>query len=388
MRKLLGLLLFTLPVWADDTVQIKPVATLPSAKYLSVEAPFRCSMQDFETKAIATSLSIKPNHFKLVATEHNDPLPRYRVNGLSLQKTSADQVVQLLVKEAGIKVYTTEKAYPTLSTQDVYGELDKVLDSLSNAGEFFYRYNKNTQNLTLTKYGYFDIQLPQDSVVMLAVLDAFRGSGIVDITPNWNTSTITVMLTKKQYHQAKFILDTILKEGRLLLMDVHVYAIDAPEKGIDWQTVISKIGMGKIYATASGLVGKMVNTGHIKTHESWADRIAQTYPIELLSKGIAVVPNGWKARFDVGRCAVDVKKLNALSLLLTSKIKTARDMETQITLDTSAGEISSFTALGGIDEELVIVGIPATIVGFSRGELLITFKLRLIRLTKEEGENK
>ena len=171
-------------------------------------------------------------------------------------------------------------------------------------------------------------------------------------------------------------------------MDVHVYAIDAPEKGINWQTVISKMGMGKIYATASGLVGKMVNTGHIKTHESWADRIAQTYPIELLSKGIAVVPNGWKARFDVGRCAVDVKKLNALSLLLTSKIKTARDMETQITLDTSAGEISSFTALGGIDEELVIVGIPATIVGFSRGELLITFKLRLIRLTKEEGENK
>ena len=54
-----------------------------------------------------------------------------------------------------------------------------------------------------------------------------------------------------------------------------------------------------------------------------------------------------------------------------------------MTLDTTAGEVSSFKALGGLDEEFIVVGIPAAVVGFTSGELLITFKIRLIRLTKE-----
>ena len=127
----------------------------------------------------------------------------------------------------------------------------------------------------------------------------------------------------------------------------------------------------------------MITIGHTPKSENWVSMITKEYPIDLLSKGILVVPNNWKSRFDIGRCATEQKKLNALSVLLSPKIQNAKNIETVLTLDTTAGEVSSFKAQGGLDEEFVVVGIPATVVGLTSGELLITFKIRLIRLTKE-----
>lgn len=375
-------LFFSCSVLAN-TSSINAVSTLPLSQYVSVEAPLRCAIEEFKSKAISTNLVLKKDHLMLKRTEPSDKLPRYRVNGATITRTPVDQVVQMILEEAGITVYTNEKVYPTVSIKNVYGELDKVLDGLAQAGEFFYTYSEKDKSLLLEKYARFEIDLPQDTVLMLALLDAFRGSGIVDIIPNWNNASISLMLTKEQFFEAENILKSMLEDGKFLLIDVNVYAINAPKPGIDWQDVIIKGGIGKVNSTFSGLVGKMITIGHTPKSENWVSMITKEYPIDLLSKGILVVPNNWKSRFDIGRCATEQKKLNALSVLLSPKIQNAKNIETVLTLDTTAGEVSSFKAQGGLDEEFVVVGIPATVVGLTSGELLITFKIRLIRLTKE-----
>ena len=314
IKSVFFVMLFSCSVLANN-ISIDAVSTLPLSQYVSVEAPLRCATEEFKSKAIATNLALKKEHMKLRRIDSSDKLPRYRVNGATINRTPVDQVVQMLLEEAGITVYTNEKAYPTVSIKNVYGELDKVLDGLAQAGEFFYTYSDKDKSLLLEKYGRFEIDLPQDTVLMLALLDAFRGSGIIDVIPNWSTASISLMLTREQFYEAENILKSMLEDGKFLLIDVNVYAVDAPKQGIDWQEVVLKKGIGKINSTFSGLVGKMITIDHTPKSENWVSMIEKDYSVDLLSKGILVVPNNWKSRFDIGRCAIEQKKINALSVL-------------------------------------------------------------------------
>ena len=86
-------------------------------------------------------------------------------------------------------------------------------------------------------------------------------------------------------------------------------------------------------------------------------------------------------RFDVGRCAVNPTAVSSVSISLNAGIKTPEEIETTISLNTAGGEISTFKGWTGVDEQLALIGIPASVIGLSsNNELLITLKLRFIRL--------
>ena len=89
-------------------------------------------------------------------------------------------------------------------------------------------------------------------------------------------------------------------------------------------------------------------------------------------------------RFDVGRCAMTPGAVSSISVVLNAGIKNPQEVETSVSLNTVQGEISTFKGWTAVDEELALIGIPASVAGLgSDNELLITLKLRFIRLLSE-----
>lgn len=367
---------------ADAADSSKPLSTTPSAALLNIEAPFRCSVREFGDIEVMTTLSLGDKDFKLVQFDQMDKLPRYEVNGFSFGNMPVDEALQKLVDEADITVYTEDGVYPELNASDLYGELEPVLNELAQAGDVFYRYDGARKRLYISRKAAFELQLPQSRVVMFAMLDAIRGAGIATAVPDWKKMSIGLTLTRADQQKVQELIDYILKDSKLLLADTQVYMLTPRAQNASWQNVINRFGPGRVYTSNNGLMGKMITMGHKNHSEDLLAALNPVYNASLLSEGIAIVPHGWKMRFDVGRCSLNQQNISSLSVLLNTDIKSPQDVRTVVSLDTMSGEITTFDALTSIDNELAIIGIPGAVVR-QPGELLITLKLRFIRLIPE-----
>lgn len=359
----------------------KPIQTTQSADLLNIETPFRCTVDELKDQKILTTIALTDQDFKLSYFDYSDSLPRYEVNGFSFRNLPVDEAFQRLLEEAKITVYTEDGTYPELNAQDVFGELTTVVSELAKAGDVFYRYDSKQKALYLSRFGRFELKLPDNRLVMFALLDALRGAGIQQIAPNWENSTLILTLNYAEKQKVQSLLDQILKESKLLLADTQVYHISPAIPQASWQKVIEEFGAGRVYTTNSGLVGKLISIGHHKKSQDLLASISKNYIVSPVSEGIAIVPNNWKMRFDIGKCA-HIPGLETLSLLLSTQIKSTDKVDTNVTLDTKSGELTAFNVVAAIDDELAIIGIPRNYQGYPDGELLITLKLRYIRLVK------
>lgn len=362
-----------------------PVApATSSASLLNIETPFRCQTDDIKNQKVVTTLPVTAADFKLVNTDEIDALPRYEVNGFSFGSMPLDEALQLLVEEAGISVYTEDEAYVDLNAKDIYGELDSVINELTKAGDTYYKYDNATKRLYISRHGRFDIKLPNNRLVVLGVLDALRGAGIENATPNWNTGAISVTLTREEEEKVKDLLSRIVSDGQMLLADTQVYTIAPISAGANWGNVIQQFGIDKVYTANTGLMGKLLSMGHQKKASDLISTLQSFYQITPISQGMAIVPNGWKMRFDIGKCAANAYSGTSLSLLLNPRIKKDGVIDSQVTLDTTAGELSTFKVNTAVDNELAIIGIPDQLTG-TASELFVVLKLKLIRLV---GDNR
>ena len=351
-----------------------------TARFINIETPFRCSVNRYENLKVTTTLPVKKDDFKLTFFDKMDDLPRYEVNGLSFKKKPIDEALQLLVDEADITVYTEDGFYPTMDAEDVFGELTDVVNELTSSGGIFYRYDAVKKELYLSRKARFELQLPDNRMVMLAMLDALRGAGVADARPDWKNSTILITLTQAEKQVVEDLLSYILEDGYLLMADTRVYTARPKTPAVNWQKVVRRFGAGRVYSANNGLVGKVLSIGNQIPEQEFMDAVGTEFAVLPISQGVAIVPNGWKMRFNVGQCSAG-DKLSTLSILLNTQIRTPEKVETNITLDTKKGELSSFNAVAAIDNELMVVGVPTPDV--KGEELLATFKLRLIRLVKE-----
>ncbi|MDY6407717.1 MAG: hypothetical protein SPL08_03325 [Pseudomonadota bacterium] len=351
-----------------------------TARFINIETPFRCSVARYDNLKIATTIPLKAGDFKLTFFDKMDDLPRYEVNGLSFSKKPIDEALQLLVDEAGITVYTEDGFYPTMDADNVFGELTDVVDELTASGDIFYRYDAMKKELYLSRKGRFELQLPDNRMVMLALLDALRGAGISDARPDWKNSTILVTLTQSEKKTVEELLSFIVDDGYLLLADTRVYTARPKTPMVNWQRIVRRFGAGRVYSANNGLVGKALSIGNQIPEQQFISTVGTEFALLPISQGVAIVPNGWKMRFNVGQCSLN-DRLTDLSILVNAQIRTPEKVETSITLDTPKGELSSFNTVSAIDNELIVVGLPDP--QNKSEELLATFKLRLIRLVKE-----
>lgn len=357
--------------------------TTMSAQNLNLESPFRCDVKDFGDVEVMSTLSLSPSDFSLRQVDIGDSLPRFEVNGFSFGKMPINKALERLVQEAGIAVVSTDRVYPELNADDLHGELEPVIAELTRVGDIFYRYDDTSKQLTVSKRGQFELQVPDNRTVVFAVLDALRGAGIKTAVPNWKDFSIMLTLSRSEEEKVTSLMNNILSDGKLLVADTKVYVL-SPVTGADWQSVVNRFGPGRVYTATNGMSGKMLTMGHKNKTEDLLAKLQPNYNASLLSEGVAVVPHGWKMRFDVGRCAMTPGAVSSISVVLNAGIKNPQEVETSVSLNTVQGEISTFKGWTAVDEELALIGIPASVAGLgSDNELLITLKLRFIRLLSE-----
>lgn len=364
-------------------IQSQTPVTTASVQNLNLESPFRCDVKEFGDVEVMTTLSLEPSDFVLRQVAMGDALPRFEVNGFSFGKMPIDHALKRLLEEANIDVVSTDKIYPELNADDLYGELEPVIVELTRVGDVFYRYDDTAKQLIVSKRGQFELQMPNNRTVVFAVLDALRGAGIKTAVPNWKDFSIMLTLSRSEEKTVNALMENILKDGKLLVADTQVYAMSSVTSA-NWQDVVNRFGPGRVYTATNGMSGKMLTMGHKSKIDDLLSKIHPNYKAMLLSEGIAVVPHGWKMRFDVGRCAVSPSTVSSVSVVLNAGIKNPQEVETSISVKTAKGEITTFKGWTAIDEKIALIGIPASTIGLdATQELFITLKLRFIRLLSE-----
>ncbi len=347
---------------------------------LNIETPYRCQTKGFHASSISTTLPVNLNDFRLIKISKTDPLPRYEVNGYSFQNHPIDEAIQTLVDEAGILVYTEDKTYPSLSAENLYGDLESVITALLDNVDMYYTYHETTNKLNITKRANFTISLPKNRLVILGVLDALRGAGIENIVPDWNESRLNLSLSKQEEKTVRKLIESIHENGEMLIADTSVYHLNGYQ---NWNQILMSYGLDKIHSANSGLQGKLLVLGHQKAHQSLIQTLQQTTGAQLLSDGLAVVPNGWRMFFDTSKCTLGTAPLmQKLMLSVNPTMGRNSKIDTMLSIHNQMGEISAFHVNASLDDELAIIGLPDNQMG---GELLILIKLKLIRLV---GENK
>ncbi len=349
-------------------------ASMTGVDLIDIEMPFRCTTNAGMQRELSTTLSLKDGDFELVPVLKSDDLPRFEVNGYTFRQKPADEALQTLVAEAGIAVYAEDAVYPSLSASNVYGELAAVTDELTGAADTFYRYDADKKELLLMRKADFAVTLPQNRLVLLGVLDALRGAGIEAIVPDWGNNRLMLTLTRAEQEKVSEILKKITTDGHLLLADVHVYQSGAA----DWNVLLRQFGLQRVLSVTDSLNGKLLTLKQ-KDVQPFLSVLRTGMALTPVSSGNLVVPNGWKMRFDIGKCNPFVGA--ALSLSIQQTLHTIDTVDTQITVNSNNQEVGTFKTVTALDNELAIVGLQDGVTG---GEWLITFDLKMIRLVKEK----
>ncbi len=360
--------------------------TTKAAEMVSLESPLRCTIHDSQQNII-TVIPFKQEAFKLERAEKSDPVPRYEVTGFSFDGQTAEKVFFKLLGEAKIKVIGVDGPFPELAAENIQGELSEVMDMIADAADVYYRYNAEEKVVLVSREVTWNLHVPGTREVMISVLDSLRGSGMHDLIVNWEESVITFKGDKGTEKKVASLIELFDTEPKLIVFDVQVYRAKpvGGAKEIVWQDLIDTFGAEKIKFMLSGVMGRALVTGGEINNKSLKRFFFPRASYALVSEGMFIAANGWRARFDVGRCGYMSMPEAQLSILAQTDVQGEQRMNTSITLDSDQGEITAFTAKSSLGDNILLIGIPSSSFSNSLNgyETVVMMTPRIIRLVKE-----
>lgn len=377
--------LYDKKVAEGQDIRLNKEATQRMMDRLSIEVPIRCEIP-VQTNEIIAGYPMGKNDFVLSQMNGSDDLPRYEVNGYTFSDLPLDVALQELLEEAEITVFSDDGVLPYFSAEDLRGELVEVLDELANVGQFYYAYDASSKSLYLSRYSRFKLQVPGGRFGLYAFIDGLKGLGIGGIHADWRGNTIYLRLDKQKEDLVRRLVDSFIQNPEMLVMDIQVYLLYAhpSQETINWQAIIEQFGPQKVNVSENGLQGRLLITDHLKKSKSLLDIVKENTDSHLVAEGIAVMPNNWYVRFDIGQCARFSEQERDMSLVFQSMVRSAKKVQSELALDTINGEVTSFNAFYGIDDTIYMIGIPGKIfnqIG-NKMEYMIVMKPKLIRLVK------
>ena len=354
-------------------------------RHLDVEFPFRCSASSInEGEGIVSSIALSNLDFSVRLPGNSGMLPRYYVNGFSFKNKTADEAIIDLVKSADIKVVVEEGSYPTLSAEDLKGELVGVLEQLSRQGNLFYTYKSDDKLLFLSHKAKAIIQVPQNKFVLMAVLDALNGAHLEPIEIDWNKFQIVLNLTRYELEETQKLMAKMIQEKYILAVQMKLYTLNSLGRRAHWQQVFDRFGQKEISKIQNGLVGQAVSLSSGISEKAFISAMSRYFSSDLIASGKVVVPSGWKMHFDFNQCVVQMP-YPGLSVMMRTSVKKKNHAQTILTLDTPKGEIASFDFDNELDQKIAIMGIP--VPGQPNQELLIFLQFQFIQLIKKGEQN-
>lgn len=361
------------------------IRTPKGARVFDLETPLRCSV-NWQTQQMITTIPYNIKAFNLVQNGNNDLMPRFEVTGFSFETMPAEKALYKLTKEAGIKLIAKDPPYASISAENLRGELSEVIKMIADAAEIYYAYDAHNKTLRISRKANFSLYVPKSRPILLALLDVLRGSGITDITSDWDDYSITFDADFELKNKILTLIGYFEENPLLIAFDVYVVKVypTNPQKDIQWQNLLNTFDYGTIKTAKTGVIGRVLTTSNELNIEALNLFLSMQGKVVPVAQGKFVVPNLWYARFDVGKCG-QRNDINAnLSILAKASIEQNNKIFSNITLDSTEGEVSQFSIRSQLGENFLIIGIPNEIFGSKdKDSQTIVFMVpRIIRTMK------
>lgn len=361
------------------------IRTPKGAQTFDLETPLRCSV-NWQTQQMITTIPYNIKAFNLVKNGNNDMLPRFEVTGFSFETMPAEKALRKLTKEAGIKLIAKDAPYASISAENLRGELSEVIQMIADAAEIYYSYDAHNKTLRISRKANFSLYVPKSRPILLALLDVLRGSGITDITSDWDDYSITFDADYELKNKILSLIGYFEENPLLIAFDVYVMKVYPANRqnDIQWQNLLNTFDYGTIKSAKTGVLGRVLTTSDELNIGSLNAFLNMQGRVEPVAQGKFVVPNLWYARFDVGKCGSRSNIDANLSILAKASIEQNNKIFSNITLESTNGEITQFSVRSQLGENFLIIGIPNQIFG-ARGkdsQTIVFMVPRIIRTLK------
>lgn len=369
------------------------IRTPEGANALDLETPLRCNV-NWKTQQMVLTLPYVKSAFKLERNGQNDPLPRFEVTGYSFEMMPAEKAIARLTKEADIRVSSKDGPYTSISAEDLKGEFSEVIKMIADSADIYYTYNAKDKILTLSRRVNMTLYTPPSRPIILGLLDAIRGAGITSIVTNWADYSITFDADIETRNKIVDLIDSFENSPVLVAYDVSIFRLYPKNKNadIEWKDMLKTFDFGSITTAQTGVIGRVLTTTNEISVESLQKFLGNQAKIETISEGKFVVPNLWLSRFDIGKCSKPKADAYGLSVLAKASVEKGNEIFSDITLEDTQGQITSFKIRNKLGENFLIIGLPNELFKIykPRSETIIFMVPRLIRTlkTNENIKNK
>ena len=356
------------------------------ANDLDLETPLRCNV-NWKTQEMVQILPHNNVSFKLERNDVNDKLPEFEVRDFSFDNIPAEQALLKLTEEAGLTLVAKDAPYPMLYGKDISGSFKEVVDMIARSADLFYRYDEKTNSIILSRRASFTLYIPSSRTLMIGFLDVLRGAGITDMVTNWRDYSITFETNLETMDKVNELVKDFENNPTMVMYDVNIFRAKAKEPcGIVWNDLLKDFDFGSIATAQTGVIGRMLTVTNDISIENLKNFVSKYAEIEELSEGRFVVPTRWFSRFDVGRCGKLDNMEYSLSLLAKAEIEKNNRILSEITLDTTEGEITKFKARNRLGENFLLIGLPSEIFGSAEQgtETIVFIVPRLVRMLKTD----
>ncbi len=364
------------------------IRTPDGANALDLETPLRCDV-NWKTQQLILTLPFNNTDFKLQSATPSDDLPHLEVTGFTFDTMPAEKALARLTKEAGITLTAKDAPYVPVSGDNLKGELTDVVNMITNAAGIFYTYDENKQLMTLSRKQEQVIYVPKTRPIILGLLDVLRGAGITDMTTNWADYSITFNANIDVRNNIKQLINYFESNPTLVAYDVSVFKI-TPYDGCDveWKALLDSFEFGSITTAQTGVIGRVLTTTNDINIHTLQRFLGSKATVEVVSEGKFVVPNLWLSRFDVGKCGVLKCAANDLSVLAKASVESNNYIVSDVTLETTNGQVTQFKVKNKLGENFMIIGLPNEIFGQKepKSETVVFMVPRLIK-TMKTNEN-
>ena len=356
------------------------------ANDLDLETPLRCNV-NWKTQEMVQILPHNNVSFRIDRNDINDPLPKFEVKNFTFDNIPAEQALFKLTNEAGIKLVAKDAPYPTLYGKNVNGSFQEVVEMISRSADLFYRYDAKMNSIILSRRASFTLYAPSSRTLLLGFLDILRGAGITDMITNWRDYSISFETNLETMNKINELITEFENNPTMVMYDVSIFRVLAKEAcGVVWKDLLNDFDFGSIATAQTGVLGRVLTVTNDISNDEIRKFVSKYATIQDISEGRFVVPTRWFSRFDVGRCGKIDNMEYPLSLLAKAEIEKNNRILSEITLDTTEGEITKFKVRNKLGENFLIIGLPSEIFGpANQGTETIVFIVpRLVRLLKTD----
>jgi hypothetical protein len=360
------------------------------ANDLDLETPLRCNV-NWKTQEMVQILPHNNVSFRIDRNDINDPLPDFEVRHFSFDNIPTEKALLKLTQEAGITLVAKDAPYPALYGKDLNGSFKEILDMVSRSADLFYRYDAKMNSIILSRRASFTLYAPSSRTLLLGFLDILRGAGITDMVTNWRDYTITFETNLETMNKINSLISDFENNPTMIMYDVSVFRVIAKEPcGVVWKDLLKDFPFGSIATAQTGVIGRVLTVTNDISFNQLKNFVSKYGSIQDISEGRFVVPTRWFSRFDIGRCGKVEEMEYPLSLLAKAELEKNKRILSEITLDTTDGEITRFKIRNQLGENFLIIGLPSEIFGpATEGTETVVFIVpRLVRLLKTDEKIK